>query len=156
MLVSDALSDLGPPLYRYFCGSFPALQAADLTQDCLLRLLEKCRQGKFDPSRGTLRMYAFGIAHFIRLEHRKEPAWEELVDNQGKDPDLVERLALRRAIARLPEAERAVVLLLVDKDLSLAEIGEILALPLNTVKSHVHRAKRNLREILRQEGCRHG
>ncbi len=155
-MVVDAVSELGPPLYRYFRCSFPAFVAADLTQDCLLRLLEKCRDGKFDPTKGTLRMYAFGIAHFVRMEQKKAPAVLESAEPVAKDADLVERLTLRKAIAELPPAEQEVVLLLVDKDLMLAEIAEILSLPVNTVKSHVHRAKQKLKILLGQEGSQHG
>ncbi len=55
---------------------------------------------------------------------------------------------LRRAIAKLKPAEQEIILLSIDADLSLEEISEIVKLPLGTVKSHVHRAKENLKILL--------
>jgi RNA polymerase sigma-70 factor (ECF subfamily) len=58
------------------------------------------------------------------------------------------RKDLDAAIAALPERYRAVVMLYYLEDVSYPEIAEILDLPLGTVKTHLHRAKRILREHL--------
>ncbi len=52
------------------------------------------------------------------------------------------------AVAQLPENYRAAVLLYYVEDLSYPEIAEVLDLPLGTVKTHLHRAKKALREHL--------
>ena len=62
------------------------------------------------------------------------------------DPLLDRRI--RNSVAELPPAQRLVVTLRYQEDLDLAEIQRILGLPLNTVKSHLHRAVVALRNKL--------
>ncbi|MBI1861663.1 MAG: hypothetical protein HYR96_12165 [Deltaproteobacteria bacterium] len=66
-----AVEEIGPRLLRYFAATFPRPLAADLVQEVLVRLYQKHESGLFDPERGSLRMFAYGIAHFVRLETLK-------------------------------------------------------------------------------------
>lgn len=52
------------------------------------------------------------------------------------------------AIDKLPSLQKAVLLLFHQDDLSLDEIGNIMEMPVNTVKSHLFRARKSLKEIL--------
>lgn len=52
------------------------------------------------------------------------------------------------ALEQLPAHYRAVIVLRYFHDLSLAEIGEILSLPVTTVKTRVHRGREALRRLL--------
>jgi RNA polymerase sigma factor (sigma-70 family) len=70
------------------------------------------------------------------------PPWPLDADRHG----LSEEVA--RALASLPEAARACLLLHVITEHTFAEIGEMLDLPPNTVASHVRRARFALREAL--------
>lgn len=58
------------------------------------------------------------------------------------------RRDLSAAIEALPERYRAVVVLYYLEEVTYPEIADILAVPLGTVKTHLHRAKRMLREIM--------
>jgi RNA polymerase sigma-70 factor, ECF subfamily len=60
------------------------------------------------------------------------------------DPMLAKRL--RQVIATLPEKMRMVVILRYQEDAQLEEIAEALRIPVNTVKSTLHRAHAMLRE----------
>ena len=71
---------------------------------------------------------------------------------QQRDPFLTE--ALRKLIASLPEKSRMVVLLRYQEDLAPAEIAETLDIPLNSVKSCLHRALAMLREKLERTQVR--
>lgn len=62
------------------------------------------------------------------------------------DPLLDRRL--RRHIESLPELQRAVVTLRYQEDLDPSEICRIIGIPVNTVKSHLHRALQALRRKL--------
>jgi len=55
---------------------------------------------------------------------------------------------IREAIDRLPEQQRAVVVLRYLQDFSYKEIAESLDLPLNTVKSYLFRARQQLQNLL--------
>jgi RNA polymerase sigma-70 factor (ECF subfamily) len=58
------------------------------------------------------------------------------------------RSDLEWAVAKLPDRYRSVITLYYLEDVSYPEIAEILDIPLGTVKTHLHRAKRMLRERL--------
>lgn len=66
--------------------------------------------------------------------------------DRAADPFLDRRL--RKLISELPDTQRAVVTLRYQEDLDPAEICRIVGLPVNTVKSHLHRALQALRRKL--------
>jgi RNA polymerase sigma-70 factor (ECF subfamily) len=108
-------------------------------------------------------MYAYGIARLVRLE-----AWRKQLpeDSYGNPRDYDYRAApasednaqdeslmkLRSALNELPETQKQIILLQLDDELSLEDIARVTSLPLNTVKSHIHRAKRILKIIIMEEG----
>jgi RNA polymerase sigma-70 factor, ECF subfamily len=53
---------------------------------------------------------------------------------------------MRRAIARLPDGQREALELRLGQDLSYAEIAEVLAIPVGTVRSRLHLAVASLRQ----------
>jgi RNA polymerase sigma-70 factor, ECF subfamily len=59
--------------------------------------------------------------------------------------------ALAQAVASLPRPYRVVIALRYDADMSYEEISQALNLPINTVRTHLHRAKAALRQALSQE-----
>jgi len=73
---------------------------------------------------------------------------EDVAEPAADSPDLDPLLSqgLRRLVASLPEDARAVIILRYQEELDLAEIGQILDLPLNTVKSRLARSLGILRE----------
>ncbi|MBI5619604.1 sigma-70 family RNA polymerase sigma factor [Candidatus Gottesmanbacteria bacterium] len=71
-----------------------------------------------------------------------EVAMEERLASQEQ------REGVRRAIAKLEKKYRRVITLYYFGDLSYEEIGETLNLPINTVRTHLARAKQKLRDIL--------
>ncbi len=77
----------------------------------------------------------------IDLEHV-----ELAVAPSGSDPFLARRL--RRLIAALPDLQRLVLTLRYQEDLGPSDIGEIIGMPANTVKSTLHRALVALRKNL--------
>jgi len=81
-----------------------------------------------------------------RLEDVAEPVGET------PDPDPLLSRGLRRMVASLPENARAVIILRYQEELDLAEIAQILDLPINTVKSRLERSLGVLREKLHRWG----
>ena len=84
----------------------------------------------------------------VALDDVAEPAAEAAV----RDPMLSE--TLRRLIATLPETPRAVMILRYQEDLDPAEIGQVMDMPVATVKSHLQRSLNLLREKLARRGVR--
>jgi RNA polymerase sigma-70 factor (ECF subfamily) len=62
---------------------------------------------------------------------------------------------LRRAVwstlARLPEAQREILILRDYQDLSYSEIAKVLSIPIGTVMSRLHRARKSMRELIDEE-----
>lgn len=58
--------------------------------------------------------------------------------------------ALQEALQTLPEAFRVVFLLRHESDLSYQEIAQTLGIPINTVRTRLHRARELLRERLKE------
>ena len=78
---------------------------------------------------------------------------EEAIEDESPLPlDQVEEHELERALARavadLPEMYRAVVTLRYTEELAYEDIAAVLKLPVNTVRTHLFRAKSMLRKAL--------
>jgi RNA polymerase sigma-70 factor (ECF subfamily) len=76
-----------------------------------------------------------------RLEHPAPNALARL--EQSEFAELVEE-----HLQRLSHHERAVLVLFHQEDRTYEQIAETLTLPLNTVRTHLHRARKKLREAL--------
>lgn len=77
----------------------------------------------------------------------------------GQDPAAIalrgeREIAVRMAVAALDEPYREIVALRFFGDLTLAEIAAVTGRPLGTVKTHLHRGLRRLRESLPSEAGR--
>ena len=124
--------------------------AEDIAQDAYLELFRNLAKLESDLHLGFwLRQTVTRkcIDQSRRLKHRRhqalddtpEPGWEP----PASDPLLVEEIG--RKVATLPDNMRAVVILRFQEDLKLSEIGEILDMPVNTVKTTLRRALQRLR-----------
>ena len=147
------ISKLGPPLYRFYLARFDRQTAEDLVQEVFTRLAGTSR---FASESGSFEAFAWGIALNLQKETRrkklKAPELGEDYESHQAAPEDDYR-DLRLAVGRLepPEID---VMQLVLADLSINEIGEYLGMPAGTVKSHIHRAKENLRTLLTKDSAR--
>jgi RNA polymerase sigma-70 factor, ECF subfamily len=88
-----------------------------------------------------------------RRERRPEVAmdWQDIPDlpdlpDEPADVDPLLSRRLRQLVASLPEVPRTVLILRYQEDMSPEEIGGVLDMPVATVKSHLQRTLRLLRE----------
>jgi len=159
-------------IYRFALHmSGSASLAEDIAQEVFLTLLRN--EWGFDPQRGTLSGYLFGIARKLVLRHlersRPDIALEPETD-ESSNPELAtggdvlaelthrESLeALRRAVITLPRRYREVVVLCDLEELDYADAATALGCPIGTVRSRLHRARALLLDKLTQERLpRHG
>jgi RNA polymerase sigma-70 factor (ECF subfamily) len=153
-------------IYRFALHmSGSATVAEDVTQEVFLALI---REGcGFDPGRGTLSGYLFGIARKMVLRHvergRSDVALETDVEGSAPlalmvhdDPltDLIDREgieALRRSVLALPRRYREVVVLCDLEEVDYGEAALALGCPIGTVRSRLHRARALLLEKLNKK-----
>jgi len=128
--------------------------AEDLLQEAFLRLWRAAPT--YEPA-AKVSTYIFRIAHNLFINEaarRRETALETADSEMRADPasDLARRevqSAVKKAIEALPEGEREVLLLSEYQGFKYAEIAEILAIPVGTVKSRMFSAVQRLKEALK-------
>jgi len=86
-------------------------------------------------------------------ERIEEADWERTLVDQGPAPDdsarrAEERERVHSALATLPEHHRTIIMLSDLEGLSYREIAEVLGIPMGTVMSRLHNARKRLREAL--------
>lgn len=125
----------------------------DLAQEVFLRI----HRGLVGfEGRARFSTWAYRIAYNVYLNHRERtrelvglPKGYDHATPPGPRPEDADNGDLRRdlehALDMLPERYRRVLVLHYLRDVSYPEIAELLDLPLGTVKTHLHRAKRLLR-----------
>lgn len=79
-------------------------------------------------------------------DERHQPALPASVDRQFSDLELRQRL--EKAIARLPANQRLLVAAHYLDGVQYEDLAEALNLPMGTVKTHLYRAKQQLRRML--------
>ncbi len=130
--------------------------ADDLAQEVFLRAYRGLVGFE---GRSRFSTWIYRIAYNVFLNHRTRSkelaALPQGFESSAAAPEgelSPSRLDMRRdlaaAIVELPERYRVVVTLYYLEDVSYPEIAEVLDLPLGTVKTHLHRAKKLLREHL--------
>ncbi len=150
---SAILTEL-PRLRRYARAMVGNRAAADdLVQDTLERAWSRLAQWR--PG-SDLRAWLFGIMHNLRVDQLRrpglttQPMGEEgfEVPIRATQTDHLELSDLELALARLPEEQRAVLLLVALEEMSYEEVARTLEIPLGTVMSRLSRGRERLRLIL--------
>lgn len=146
-----------PGLRRYARAlTADAWAADDLVQDTLERACSKWRLWLVGSDlRAWLftlmhNIHANGVRHAVRST-RNGPMvdLDSIADSQAAPPSAPDAgIDLQRCLMRLPEDQRAVLLLVALEDLSYAEVARILKVPAGTVMSRLSRARSRLRELM--------
>ena len=143
-----------PALRRYARALVHNRAAADdLVQDCLERAVsnwEQLREADARPWLFTI-LHNLAVNQFRRQASRgKHIAIEEAnEDDFGQDAVQEQKLMYQDVLdklARLPEDQRAVLLLVAVEDLSYAEAANVLDIPVGTVMSRLSRARERLQQ----------
>ena len=132
-------------------------EGEDLVQETYLRLWKYRREYK--PT-AKLSTFLFLMARQVRIDAlrrqiRRESREENWVGEQPTSEEPAPfgvREDVRWALAKLSEPLRDVIELAVFQDLPYAEVAEILGIPVGTVKSRMHNALKELKEIFDEQG----
>ena len=150
---AERLVELIPRLRRYARAlAGDRASADDLVQDTLERAWAKLHLYR----RGTdLRAWLFTVMHNVHVNRVRATRATDPIEEEM--PELAQRAAqgdalmvrdLDRAIARLPEEQRAVLLLVTLEDMSYDEVARTLGIPIGTVMSRLSRAREKMRAML--------
>ncbi len=152
------------PLYRFFlCAHGNHHLAQDQSADTFAQLVRSLPSMKGGAEQ--LRSFVFGVARNVQRRRWRQKAThpvsltlaDEACDNRPTPlQEAAGREELQRvleAIRQLDEPVRSVLILRFVESLSLDEIAQTLEMPVGTVKSHIHRGRKRLAEILAEEEC---
>ncbi|MBK8889966.1 MAG: RNA polymerase sigma factor [Dechloromonas sp.] len=143
-----------PRLRRYARALVGDRAAADdLVQDTLERAWTRIAQWR---AGSDLRAWLFSIMHNLRVDQLRRPGLairaiddaDFAVPTRATQSDGLEVIDLETALARLPEEQRAVLLLVALEELRYEDIAATLAIPVGTVMSRLSRGRERLRLIL--------
>jgi RNA polymerase sigma-70 factor (ECF subfamily) len=141
-----------------------ARRAPHAADDLLAEVWLRAFAGRtgYDPARGAVRVWLFGVARHVLAAHwrdagRGEPPhaldaepyadpWQAV--DQRLDAAAVAPL-IRRTLRELPHVERELLLLVAWEQLTPAEAAAVVGVPQGTARSRLHRARARLREALR-------
>jgi RNA polymerase sigma-70 factor (ECF subfamily) len=140
------------------CRNVP--DSEDLFQETWLKVMRK--YGQYDESR-PFDKWLFSVCvntykDSTRLFWRKRQM--QFTSNEEKDfflnsiPDckgsnVDDYIALRKCVDHLPSKQKIVIHLIYFKDFTESDVAEILKIPVGTVKSRLHKAKKLLKEAFK-------
>jgi RNA polymerase sigma-70 factor (ECF subfamily) len=121
--------------------------AEELAQETLVRAVQHWEDVAYadSPSAWAHRV-AFNLAKSqFRRRLAQRRARSRVVALAPPEPDLAAAVAVRAAVAGLPQAQRSALVLRYFADLPLRQVAAVMNCPENTVKSHIRRAIEALR-----------
>ncbi len=140
-------------------------EALDVAQEALVKAFRSLAKFKGDSAFYT---WLFRITMNVALDRKRQRAarakslgaedvppeeWERTAVATDTSPDdeaasAERRARIARALDSLPEHHRAIIILSDIEGLSYREIAEVLAIPMGTVMSRLHNARKRLRDVL--------
>lgn len=130
--------------------------AQDCVHDALVRIWQ--RPGSYSPQRGPLRSYLLVSVRNEALTRRRNAARHALIEERAASDeraeyeldvsDPIERERLRRALADLPQEQKAALELAYFGQLTHVQVARRLGVPLGTAKSRIAMALRKLNAAL--------
>jgi len=149
------------PIHRYIARRLGTQAADDIVGETFL-IAFRARES-YDLARSQALPWLYSIATTLIARHRRdEQRYLRALRRTGADPlpepiadQVVGRVAaqnqdrrLAEALAALSPGDRDVLLLVAWGDLSYEETAQALSVPIGTVRSRLHRARRKVRKAL--------
>jgi len=126
--------------------------AEDVTQDAFVKMWKALPEydGRASPSTCLYTIARNTALSALRAAtHRRTASLDCNCEVAATSVDSVAQLETEQFLGRLPEAEQEVVRLFYLQDRNVEEVARMLDMPIGTVKSHLHRARRRLAEWMK-------
>ncbi|MEV8637252.1 RNA polymerase sigma factor [Streptosporangium sp. NPDC051023] len=151
-------------IHLYVARRLGTQAADDIVAETFLAAFR--RRNTYDHAFPLARPWLYGIAGTLVARHkRQEERLLRALSRTGVDPlpesmadTVVRRVTaqgrereLAGALAALSHGDREVLLLVAWEDLSYEEVARALGIPLGTVRSRLHRARKKARAVLEEE-----
>jgi RNA polymerase sigma-70 factor (ECF subfamily) len=156
------------PIHHYVARRLGTQAADDIVGETFLIAFR--RRESYDLTRSHALPWLYSIATSLVARHRRdEERYLRALRRTGVDPlpepladQITRRVAaqgqerrLAGALADLSQGDRDVLLLVAWGDLSYEETAEALSIPIGTVRSRLHRARRKVRKALGSDHSLH-
>ena len=139
---------------RRLCRS--TADAEDLTQQTFLKVWSSLGgfNGRSKFSTWLYRIAVNNCLNYLKKQRPTEELFDEITSSGKEDPVQIYKSKkfgemIKRAVAKLPEVQKAVFTLRTLQDLSYQEVSNILKKPVSTIKVNHHLAVKNLRRYLK-------
>ena len=128
--------------------------AEDITFETFIKCFKSL--ASFDPSK-PFTTWLFTIAHNQTMDHfrKHKIAFEYCDEFHSSSDDLVEKYEKKRkieqidrAISQLPPLDRELIILFHKEENTYQEISEIMSIPVTTIKTRLHRARKKLQSLV--------
>ena len=141
-------------IYRYAVHMCGRDAGDDIVQETFLTVIRQ--PGRYDPARGPVIGYLFGIARHLGLkrltsagagtlteelgeeDETADPAQETVLDSLTRTETIE---VVRAAVRSLPPLYREVIVLCELQEMDYAAAADIIECPIGTVRSRLHRAR---------------
>ncbi|MCU7725889.1 RNA polymerase sigma factor [Actinoplanes sp. KI2] len=147
-------------IHRYLARRVGRLLADDLTAETFLIAFRN--RHKYDMSHDDSRPWLYGIAANLLRGHQRaeirqyralartgiDPVYDQSEDADARVTAADDVRALAGVLAKLPAGERDVLTLIAQAQLSYPEAARALDIPIGTVRSRLHSARKRIREAL--------
>lgn len=131
--------------------------AEDLAQDTFVRAFQRLEQyGQAHSFRNWLLKIATNLAlNHLQARRRERNRYPRIAEDRPEcvepveeGPELPSPRQWQHWLARLDESQRAAIVLFHFHELSYVQVAEAMEIPVNTVRTHLHRGRRRLRELM--------
>ena len=145
-------------IYRLACvWLYDAQNAADATQEVFVRAYTGLRRFRFrsHPFTWLYRTTRNVCSEFNRARRVEPLEYEPTDESESPHRDVAEFERARRVrqfVGKLPDRQQEVVMLRIFEDLSVKETARLMGCREGTVKALLHKATRNLKLSLTQQG----
>ena len=158
--IKEIVEKYTPQIYNYARRFVGADSADDVTQEIFIKVWKNLK--KFNKDKSSFKTWIFTIARNTTIDFLRKRKNIVFSDLDGEEENIIDEVIfpdealqklqdielLNSILDKLSEQYKTVIVLHYQEEMTFEEIGKVLNKPLNTVKSHHHRAIKQLKKIL--------